>query len=345
MTQPVFVADPETYQRHLIHSQERDWAETNCYVDVLIELLHGWGFDPVATLPFTLAIDFEGDQWTFFKFPDSDLRELYGLDVQELAVWRPLVTQIEEQVKRGRPVLVELDSYFLPDTAGTAYQREHVKSTVAIIDIDVAAQRLGYFHGQGYYHLHGDDFSKVLRMSGTLIPEMLPPYFEIVKRRTSGGLWGWDLVEGSLDLLQRQLRDLPESNPFEKFKPRFGADLEWLYQAPLEVFHQYSFATLRQFGACYELAATYINWLQEHEVTGLEEAHAALARLSSSAKTLQFQLARAIVRKKPLDLAVIDDMAATWSRAMESLQRRFLQRGPARSVVTQGASGVLSHPR
>ena len=59
--------DPATYERHLIHGEGRTWAETNCYVDVLVELLHGLGFEPLASLPFTLRIDFEGDQWTFFK--------------------------------------------------------------------------------------------------------------------------------------------------------------------------------------------------------------------------------------------------------------------------------------
>ena len=324
MTKHVFLADPECHQRHLIHTRERDWAETNCYVDVLIELLHGWGFEPLAALPFTLAIDFEGDQWTFFKFPHADLRELYGLDIQELAVWRPLVAHIEEQVGLGRPCLVELDSYYLPDTEGTAYQREHVKSTVAIIDIDVAAQRVGYYHGQGFYHLSGDDFSKVFRLTGPNGPEMLPPYFEFVKRRANGALTGKDLVDKSLALLTRQLEALPEANPFQKFKLRIAADLDWLSHAPIEVFHQYSFATLRQFGACYELAATYLQWLQAHDITGLEHSTAAFSKLSTSAKSMQFQLARAMVRKKPLDLSTVDEMAAVWTAAMDHLKLRML---------------------
>ena len=29
--------NPSGYQRHRIHTQERDWAETNCYVDIWIE--------------------------------------------------------------------------------------------------------------------------------------------------------------------------------------------------------------------------------------------------------------------------------------------------------------------
>ena len=122
MTKQVFPLSSDGYQPHLIHTRDRHWAETNCYVDVWIELLHAWGFDPIAAMPFTVAIDFEGDQWTFFKFPHIDLRDLYGLDVQELMIWRSLVTHVDEQVGLGRPVLIELDSYYLPDTVGTAYQ-------------------------------------------------------------------------------------------------------------------------------------------------------------------------------------------------------------------------------
>jgi hypothetical protein len=319
MKQQILRLDPDTYQRHRIHTHERSWAETNCYVDVWVELLHAWGFEPLAALPFTLAIDFEGDQWTFFKFPHAALGELYGLDVQELAVWRPLVEHVEEQVGRGRPVLVELDSIFLPDTAGTAYRREHVKSTVAVVEIDVPRRQLGYFHGQGFYHLSGEDFENVFRLS-RVNPEMLPPYVEFVKRRPEGGLSGEALGQASFKLLRRQLELLPEANPLAQFKPRLAADLEWLSKASLEVFHQYSFATLRQFGASYELAATYLAWLDEQEPIGLEQSIAGFTALSTGAKTLQFQLARAMARNKPLDLAPLDDMAATWSSVVQELK-------------------------
>ncbi|MEA2463286.1 MAG: hypothetical protein QOJ98_1033, partial [Acidobacteriota bacterium] len=146
MTTRILDLDPKTYNRHAIHSEGRVWAETNCYVDVWVELAHALGYEPRAALPFTFTIDFEGDQWTFFKFPLPDLYELFGLDVQELAIYRPLAAHIEEQLERGRPVLIELDSYYLPDTAGTAYKLAHVKSTVAAVKIDVAQQMLGYFH-------------------------------------------------------------------------------------------------------------------------------------------------------------------------------------------------------
>lgn len=323
MTQ-VFPLNPGDYQPHRIHTQERNWAETNCYVDVWIELLHGWGFEPIAALPFTVGIDFEGDQWTFFKFPLVDLLELYGLDVQELAIWRPLSAHLEEQISRGRPVLVELDSYFLPDTAGTAYKLEHVKSSVAAIEIDIAGQHLGYFHGQGYYHVEGEDFLQVMRLKGCDSPEVLPPYCEFVKRRDQAPQTRENLVQTSVGLLRRQLGLLPDANPFEKFRPRLSADLDWLTNAPLEAFHKYSFATLRQFGACYELAATYLQWLGAHDVSGLEAATVAFSNLSTGAKTLQFNLARAMSRKKPLNLAAIDDMAGQWQSAIDSLKAQLL---------------------
>ena len=323
MTNRVLTLDPNNDQRHRLHTQERNWAETNCYVDLWIELLHAWGFEPLAAMPFTLAIDFEGDQWTFFKFPLADLWDLFGLDVQELAIWRSVVSHVEEQIERGRPVLVELDSFYLPDTAGTAYKIQHQKTTVAAIEIDVQSQRLGYFHGQGHYELLGDDFVNIFNLDGVKHPTVLPPYAEFVKRRSSATLIGDELVQVSLKLLRRQLKLLPEGNPFVRFKPRFEADLQWLANEPIEIFHQYSFATLRQFGSCYEVAATYLSWLQSQGVSPLERPIAAFTELSTGAKTMQFQLARAMARKKPMDLSILDQMATTWELTMEELKTLF----------------------
>ena len=87
---------PESYQRHDLHSLERIWPEKNCYIDIWIELVHSLRLDPMAMMAFTVAIDFEGDQWTFFKPPHEDLKQLYGIDVQELYVWRPLLEHAVE---------------------------------------------------------------------------------------------------------------------------------------------------------------------------------------------------------------------------------------------------------
>ena len=323
MSRPFPALDPQTYARHRLHTQEREWAETNCYVDVWIEVLHARGLEPIAALPFTLGIDFEGDQWTFFKYQVTDLYDLYGLDVQELAIYRPLTAHIEEQLSLGRPLLIELDSFYLPDTAGSAYQLEHVKTTVAIAEIDMEQQRLGYFHAQGYYHLQGDDFAHVFHLRGEKNPAILPPYCEIVKSTPLPPLQGEALLNASLVLLKRQLQRLPEVNPFVKFRARFEADMQWLINEPIATFHQYSFATLRQFGSCYELSGTYMKWLQSQGVGGLDGAIESILKLSTGAKTLQFQLARAMARKKPIDFTPVDQMAEHWTQAMQQLKDAF----------------------
>ena len=323
MTKRVLALDPRTYRRHPIHGEGRMWAETNCYADVWIELAHALGYEPNAALPFTFAIDFEGDHWTFFKFPLEDLYELFGLRVQELLIWRPLATHLEEQIGRGCPVLVELDSFHLPDTAGSAYKLMHVKTTVGAVEIDVDRQLLGYFHSQGYYHLQGDDFLDALRLRDPQDPAILPPYAEFVKIREAANGNGRELVQKSLTLLKRHLELAPSANPFVSFKARFEEDLSALLQDSLDTFHQYSFATLRQYGACYELSATYLQWLGAQGERGLEEVTGAFLALSEGAKAFQFQLARAMARRKPLDLSPLDTMAEQWERGMSGLRARY----------------------
>ena len=318
----ILALDARTYRPHAIHGADRVWAETNCYVDLLIELLHAHGFEPIAALPFTFGIDFEGDQWTFFKFPHGDLLKLYGFDIQELAIWRPLIDHIEEQVGAGKPVLVELDSWYLPDTSGTAYQLDHVKTTVAVNLIDRANRRLGYFHNQSYFELSGDDFTQIFQLEGLVHPRMLPPYVEFVRFRDTK-LSASEQLDCSLDILQHQLQLIPKTNPFLAFKQRFAQDIDWLLSSEIEVFHKYSFATLRQYGACFELSQTYTDWLSEQGIDNIEAATTAFGEISQTAKAMQFQLARSIARKKPLDLASIDTMAAAWQRGMSTLQNRF----------------------
>ena len=114
--------DPAVYARHPLHCADRAWPEANCSVDLWVELLHTAGAEPLAALPFALAVDVEGDQWTFFKFPLADLEALYGVDVFELNVWRPLVGSRGRAARAGPAAIVEVDAFYLPDTAGTSYR-------------------------------------------------------------------------------------------------------------------------------------------------------------------------------------------------------------------------------
>lgn len=313
--------DPAGYVRHPIHQGEHIWAETNCYSDVLIELLHGMGFEPRAALAFTLSADFEGDQWTFFKFRDADLERLFALQVEELAPWRPLVEHIDEQLRLGRPVLVELDSYFLPDTQGSAYRLQHTKSTVAINALDPAARHMEYFHNQGYFALQGDDFDALFQTGGLVHPRMLPPYIEFVKRHPRREpLRGAALHAESLRLLREELARLPADNPFTRFGTRFDADLDGLIAGDIDAFHAYAFVTWRQFGACFELADTYLRWLADQGTPGLLGAADELRAIAEGAKAFQFQLARAVARKRRPGLEILDELGARWQRAGDGLR-------------------------
>ena len=318
----VIALDPGTYTRHALHGPDRIWAETNCYTDVVIELLHGLGCEPSAALAFTLGIDFEGDEWTFFKFRDADLQLLYGWDVEELAPWRSLLEHVDEQLLQARPVLVEMDSYYLPDTQGTAYRLAHVKSTVAVNMLDRDARRMGYFHNQGYHELGGEDFEVLFQPLEQVHERMLPPYIEYVKRRREP-LRGAALRDASLDLLREQLGRLPERNPFEAFGARFAKDLSWLMDGDIDSFHTYAFVTWRQFGACFELAHSYLEWLGEQGVAGLADASRGLRGISESSKAFQFQLARAMARKRAPTLEVLEQMAEAWSGVMGTLRASY----------------------
>lgn len=329
MMRQIWPLDPATYARHPLHNDDRAWIESNCYVDLWIELLHTSGVEPLAALPFTFTIDLEGDQWTFFKFPSADLTDLYGVDVIELQIWRPITAHLEEQLALGRPSLVEVDAFYLPDTIGTTYRQAHVKTTIGIQALDGAEQRAGYFHNAGYYELAGADFEGVFRLEGELTdPKYLPPYVEVAKLGVRPGpgpaLSGRALVARSIELLSAHLARAPLDNPFGRYASRFHADLDALAGEPLTQFHLYSFATLRQCGAAFELGGAYLRWLQANGEHGLERIGAACDIVATTAKTLQFKLARSVNANRPFDPApMLATMAAAWDDAMTALMARY----------------------
>lgn len=316
--------DPATYQPHPLHREESLWIEKNCYIDVWIEVLHAQKLDPAAMLPFVVALDFDGDQWTFFKPSHADLYDLYGIDVQELNVWRPLIKHAEEHVASGRLVFTEADAYFLPDTQGTDYKSQHTKTTIVIESIDVEAKKLAYFHNASYHTLEGADFDGVFGFGLPPDPHRLPFFAEFarlakVERRNPG-----DLASRSALLLRRHMTRRPEENPFRRFRPRFEKDLQWLQGEGLPTYHAYAFATVRQFGANFELAAAYMKWLTANARVDLSEAAEAFDGISGGAKALILKGARAVSSKKTVDFGpMFEQMESAWDRAMAILVSRY----------------------
>jgi hypothetical protein len=311
--------DPATYQNHALHRGERAWLETNCYVDLWIEALHAYGLDPHAGLGFTVGADFEGDQWLFFKQPSHELGLLYGVDVQELAIWRTLQAHVSMQLSRGRLVLLEVDAFHLPDTAGVSYRSVHTKTTIGIESMDADAKTLGYFHNAGYFTLGAEDFAGLFPASAG--EDGLVPYTEFARIDRDQALRGAELTDAARGLLKKHVARMPRDNPIARFRERFESDLGWLTAAPQEMFHVYAFATLRQLGSCYELAASHLRWLGERDTPGLTQAADAFEQLASEAKTVQFKAARAVVLKKPVAFApMFETMQGSFDTARNALR-------------------------
>jgi len=315
--------DPKSYVAHALHRDGRAFPETNCYSDVWIELLHALGLDPIAALSFTLAVDFEGDQWTFYKYALPEVWDLYGLDTQELNVWRGPLTCVVEQLARGRVVLIEVDAYYLPDTAATNYHHDHLnKTTIGVQAIDADGKRMRYFHGPGYFELEGDDFVGALHV-GRGTEDYLVPYVEYVKLERMVNRPGDELRARAVRQLADNLRRRPAQNPFIAFRKRFPADLDWLRGEPAQ-FHPYAFATLRQFGSCYDLSATFLRWLEARGEKDLAPAAAAFDDIAGTAKVVQMKLARFAAGKKPFDATeMMDVMERSWDSAMALLDSRY----------------------
>lgn len=323
MMRRLWPLDPAAYTRHGLHGADRAWPESNCYVDLWVELLHAHGVEPAAALPFVFSLDCEGDQWTFAKFPLADLYSLYGVEVFELNVWRPVIVHIEEQLALDRPSIVEVDAFHLPDTAGTSYHASHVKTSIAVQALNRGARRLGYFHNAGYHELDGPDFAGLFGLDASG-HECLPPYVEAVKLRARAPYQGSALVFASLDLLRGHMDRRPRDNPFRRWAPRLAADLESLSAGSLADFHPYAFATFRQFGAAFELGAAYLRWLQDNGEDGLEEEAAACDVIAATAKVLQLKTARLVSARRAFDPGpLLDTMATAWDVAIMGLTARY----------------------
>lgn len=322
MTTALLPVDTTGFLPHPLHASERSWTETNCYVDVWIEVLHALGLDPLAAAAFTLSADFEGHQWSFFKFPPEDLRFLFGLEVSELNVWKPVVEHVAEELDLGRLCTVEADSFFLPDTRGVSYRTAHVKSTIVPQMLDVEGRRLGYFHNAGYFELEGDDFDGVFRRGDRADSPELPPYMELI-RLDRVRRHGPDLVGRVVALTRDHLSRRPATNPVTRLGQRLAEDVPWLATQDIETFHAYAFGTCRQCGATAELASSFVTWLNRHDAPGTEAAAASFAELAAGAKTLQFALAR-VVRGRRVDIApILASLEEQWSAAMDTLIDRY----------------------
>jgi hypothetical protein len=320
--------DPAAYRSHALHDGDVDWVETNCATDMWIEILHTWGLDPVAGLAFTVGTDFDGEQWVMYTYPEEDLRALYGIEVHELNVWRPLVEHLEDHLRLGHLVAVDVDAFHLPDTEGITYRTAHQKTTIAVQMLDREAQSMGYFHNAGYAELGGLDFERILHLGSHADPmAMAMPPFAATIRLDRIRLDPPDLVETVRGRLRAHLARRPMDNPVSRLAKRMTEDLSDLASAGMDAFHRYAFGSCRHLGANGELAAAFCRWLKANDPgadrSALDEAAGWYQTVSEGAKAAEFTLARA-ARGRAVDLQpVMAPLESAWDRAGAILDARY----------------------
>ena len=310
---------------HPLHHAERHWPETNCYVDLWIELLASRGHEPLAGLGFTVRQDFEGDQFTFFKVPADDLERLFGVTIQELAIFDTVEGHAAAQLARGTVPLIEMDGFYLPDTDGVSYRLQHTKTTVAITTLDPARRRMSYFHNAGFFAVAGEDYDGLFgKLPGQGRAETLFPYAEFA--RFGAPRLARPLAEEALHLLRHHLDYRPRANPVAAYQQAFPQHAEWLERKGADFFHAYAFNTLRQLGANFELLASHLAWLGKEKALDFDEEIASANALFGGAKAFQFQLARAVARGRLAGLeAQLTPLVSAYDATFAGLRAKVLR--------------------
>jgi Domain of unknown function (DUF1839) len=302
--------DPASYVPHSLHRAGLTYLETNCYADVLIELLHVRGYEPRAALGSLVRTDWEGDQFTYAKPRYADLERLFGIDVHEMLPYLPLPDHIAEQLSLGRTVLVEIDAWYLPDTEGISYRCGHLKTTVAPDIIDRPGERLRYFHNAGLFELSGEDYRGAFRMLEHFTDDVMDPFTEIVIFDAGPRLEGDELRTAARDLLAYHFDRRPASNPFAAWARCLESDLPRLLAGSADDYHEYAFVTVRMAGSAFQLLADHVAWTLGEPAA---EAAAEFRAIADATKVVSFRLAR----QRPFKIStVLAPLLHGWERGM-----------------------------
>ena len=255
----LFGHDPATYRPHAIHTGERTYLETNCFTDIISELLHARGDEPVASFGSFVRMDFENDQWTFFK-----PRPGHGAAVRRRHPRDPAVPriphQVAEQLALGRTMTIELDGWYLPDTAATSYGTGHVKTGVIAEAIDLAGNGSATTTTRPSTSSRATTSGRLPNRGGVVAGRPAAVHRADPVRRRPGHPRP-ELHEVARGLLRGHLDRVPPGNPFDRFADRLSADLPSLLAGDAALYHAFTFATFRMAGAGFELLASHAEWL------------------------------------------------------------------------------------
>ncbi|MCT2249608.1 DUF1839 family protein [Kocuria rhizophila] len=313
--------------RSALHDPAEPWSPTNCYMDVWIGLTTVLGLDPVPMLGAAFSADFLGDQWEFLKPRQEDIEALYGLTVGEYDTWRPLGEHLQRAMSRGDALVVEVDAFHLPDTAGVSYRAAHTKTSIVPLRLDPVAGELVYLHNDGVHVLSGEDLENTLG-PGARAGAVPFPYVELVRTQDVHRLEPRELWQCATGLARAHVRRAPDTSPAQRLVAAIRAELPALAGRGMDYFHVYSFATTRQAGltaglaahACRYLAEGAEQWPSDLDVLQLRAAAESLDAAAAAAKTLQFQLARAASGRTPRVDASAQAFVSGYDTGMRSVR-------------------------
>ena len=313
-----FGLDPATYRPHALHAGERTYRETNCYTDVLIELLHARGDEPLAALGSHRAHGLRG-------------RPVDVLQAAARATWScssgststrcsptgRCPRQIAEQLAAGRTLIVELDSWYLPDTAATSY-RDRARQDARSPSRRSTATASGCATSTtpGCYELDGERLpGRRSALGGGSADDVLPPYTELVAvRRRAAARRRGAARRGARAAAPSTSTRVRPANPVRALR---RAARRAICRAARRATPPTTTPTRSRRSAwsapAFEIGASHVDWLLGAAATS---AAAALRRIVDGSKVLSFKLAR----RRPFDPEpAIDALAAAWDEAMTRL--------------------------
>lgn len=313
--------DPSAHTPHPLHGQGTTWPQTNCALDLWIEVLGLLGLPPDAAGACAFSAGCSGDHWVMLKYPTEDLRRLYGIDAVEFGPWKPTLEHVQDHLALGHLMAVDVDTWWLPNTAGTSYRSKHGKTSIVPLRVDAAAARLVYLHNDGLFELGGQDFAGVFATTPGLSQVPLP-YVELIRAvEPPPDESTRHLV--ARDLLHTHLARRPVDNPVGTITPVLLETAARLPEVGEDYFHAISFATARQLGSTAQVGAGFARWLATAPDAPrgelLAAAAEALDEVAAAAIRVQFLLARASRGRSVALEPLLDGAAASWQRAIDAI--------------------------
>jgi hypothetical protein len=129
-----------------------------------------------------------------------------------------------------------------------------------------------------------------------------------------------ELAAMSMRLLRRHFDRRPQVNPFKRFAARLVQDVPMLKEQGLARYHLWAFASIRQAGAAFELAAANLRWLAGFGHEQLTQAAQQFESIAQANKALILKGARAANAGRALDAeGLVAEMAQAWEQGMQCI--------------------------